>query len=125
MIPFGGGKKGDEFSDADWEVLYVVKQSAEVGEGVVDLLTESDPIFEYLDDGQLHLAEEVFSTRHGQCHGAELAKNLVPLLHSCAFLIVWDACEDCCQSFHSVLRQGDRHVDRVQDPPQDNLGGVP
>ena len=53
------------------------------------------------------------------------AEDLVPLLYARAFLVDRDACEDCHPSFHLVLRQGDSHVDHVQDPPQDDFGGVP
>ena len=47
-----------------------------VNKGVMDFLAEHDPRLDFLNVGELYMAEQVFGTRHGRCNGAELPRTL-------------------------------------------------
>ena len=78
-----------------------------------------------MSEGFLKGAEEASSARDGQCHGPQLAHDLMPCLGRNAALGRLDASQNLVESSDPVWGQLDRQLESVQEPAQDNLRGGP
>ena len=75
------------------------------------------PLAFYMAEGFLHLTEQTSGAGQGERHRTQLAKHPVPLVDANPPLGAGDGGQDRMKTLHTVGRQGDCHVDGVNNPP--------
>ena len=93
----------------------------EIIRGLVDPLVKNHAHLDFGDERVLHVAQEVLGAWESKGHGAEFAKNLVPLLDAGPLLGSGDAGQYFGQALHAVKKGGGRMGLCVDDPTKDEL----
>ena len=71
--------------------------------------------------GFLHLSKESPGSGESECHRAQFAEDLVPLVYAYSVLGVGYGRDDFLEPRHAVGREGDCHVDEFNNPPDHGL----
>ena len=118
---------GDQFSQPGGPGADIRGHPLEVQQEVMDVLVEAESVASgfRVPEGLLEGAEETPGTRDSQCHGSQLAQDLVPGLGGDPTLGGLDAGQNVMESGNPVWGQFHGQLEGVQEPAQHNLPGGP
>ena len=125
MVAVHGWSKRDKLIHACRAIFHVFSQPFEVFQGSIDACGQGDPFAFDVAKGFLHLAKQTPVLGEGECHRAQFAKDKVPLVHTYPVLGVRYGGDDFLVLCRTVGREGDHHVDGVNNRTEHGLACGP
>jgi hypothetical protein len=125
VVTFCARQQRDNLLYPSGSLSEILRNPAKVIKSLVNSFIQSDPRISIQTQSILEAAKHVPRPWKGNGHRAEFPKDLVPLLHTSAFLPAWDAVQDFPQAFNAVRGQLDGHVDSIYNPTQYQLHCTP
>ena len=91
----------------------------------MDVCGQGDPFDFDVAKGFLNLAKKSPGSGEGKCHRSQFSEDLVPLVYTYSVLGARYGGDDFLELRHTVGREGNSHVDEVNNPPAHGLARGP